>query len=117
MTGAQEIRTGSNAGATKRSPVLLALLTAVVVFILLTLLLLAAEGATRLRQLVKHGDIQDMYFIDSETGLRLPKPGTETRSIRINSRSLWTPSGASATLPNFSKNVSGDMPTCPPTSP
>jgi len=64
-----------------------ALLTFLLMLTFIIMLLLAAEGATRVRQYVKYGTttvINDLYY-DQESGLNIPAPNSRTKSISINS--------------------------------
>lgn len=63
-------------------------LMAVLVAATVALLLLAAEGAVRVRQAIRYGTpqtVEDLYVVDAQTKLRLPIPGKTTGPIAINS--------------------------------
>jgi hypothetical protein len=63
-------------------------LLAVVVLLALTLMMLAAEGAVRLRQSLKYGSgaMQEDHWVDDpKSGLRLPVAGFSSGRISINS--------------------------------
>ena len=65
-----------------------AALTSVLVVIALALLLLLAEGATRLRQWIKYGHfghLETVYTVDPDTDLRVPVANAQTATIQINS--------------------------------
>ncbi len=63
--------------------------------LVVAVLALAAEGAVRLRSLLKHGHatlrIESLYKEDPATGLRVPVAGTWTDKIKINSQGFRGP--------------------------
>jgi lysophospholipase L1-like esterase len=63
------------------------ILSTLLVLIVIFLLLLAAEGITRVRQYIQYGSFGNISVIniDPETGLRTPEVGAKTAHISINS--------------------------------
>ena len=64
------------------------ILTTALVLLVVALMLALAEGAIRLRQWVKFGhfgQLDTIYAVDQETGLRVPVANASTRTISINS--------------------------------
>jgi lysophospholipase L1-like esterase len=63
-------------------------LSTVLVLLVVFLMLALTEGAVRLRQWVKYGhagQLDAIYTVDQETGLRVPVANASTRTISINS--------------------------------
>lgn len=63
-------------------------LSTVLVLLVVFLILALTEGAIRLRQWVKYGhygQLDTIYAVDQETGLRVPVANASTRTISINS--------------------------------
>lgn len=103
-------------------------LSTVLVLLVVFLMLALTEGAVRLRQWVKYGhygQLDAIYAVDQETGLRVPVANASTRTISINSSGFRGPAikqpkpvgtlrfaflGASTT---FCAEVSGDELTWP----
>jgi lysophospholipase L1-like esterase len=103
-------------------------LSTVLVLLVVVLMLALTEGAVRLRQWVKYGhfgQLDAIYAVDQETGLRVPVANASTRTISINSSGFRGPAvkqpkpagtlrlaflGASTT---FCAEVSGDELTWP----
>ena len=56
--------------------------------VLFVVIFLAAEGFVRYRSWVKHGSagfrIEKTYYLDENTGLRIPRPGYRTARLTIN---------------------------------
>jgi lysophospholipase L1-like esterase len=63
-------------------------LSTLLVLLVVVLMLTLAEGTVRVRQWVKYGHfshLDDIYAMDQETGLRVPRSGASTGTIHINS--------------------------------
>ena len=62
-------------------------LTALLTLVMVIVMILAAEGLIRLRQYMKYGTASPVnaWAVHEATGLKIPRPGQETRTISINS--------------------------------
>ncbi|WP_447968754.1 SGNH/GDSL hydrolase family protein [Nitrospira sp. M1] len=80
-------------GKTKRGKARLKLILAAV-FVSVLILVVVLETAVRVRQWVKYGTATtsvQSFTVDQETGLRVPKPGSTTGRIQVNSLGFRSP--------------------------